>query len=145
MTLWNGFYGFCFAWVLFVFMFGLRERKGHSREKIKSQTIWQIWIIIDENWQAYEALRIWLLYFLTFSFFMSDKLETCPICHKQMLSHDLAQVNQCMKDFIKKSCGNTQFDTWEMSISMKSVNQCMKDFIKKSCGKTFFETWEVKT
>jgi len=35
---------------------------------------------------------------------MSDKLKTCPICHKQMLSHDLAQVNQCMKDFIKKSC-----------------------------------------
>jgi len=28
---------------------------------------------------------------------------------------------------------------------MKSVNQCMKDFIKKSCGKTFFDTWEVKT
>jgi hypothetical protein len=75
---------------------------------------------------------------------MSDKLETCPICHKQMLSHDLAQVNQCMKDFIKKSCGKTQFDTWEMSISMKSVNQCMKDFIKKSCGKTFFDTWEIK-
>ena len=24
-------------------------------------------------------------------------VETCPICHKQMLSHDLAQVNQCMK------------------------------------------------
>ena len=76
---------------------------------------------------------------------MSDKLETCPICHKQMLSHDLARVNQCMKDFIKKSCDNTQFDTWEMSISMKSVNQCMKDFIKKSCGKTFFDIWEVKT
>ena len=76
---------------------------------------------------------------------MSDKLETCPICHKQMLSHDLAQVNQCMKDFIKKLCGKTQFDTWEMSISMKSVNQCMKDFITKLCGKTFFDTWEVKT
>ena len=74
-----------------------------------------------------------------------DKLETCPICHKQMLSHDLSQVNQCMKDFIKKSCGKTQFDTWEISISMKSVNQCMKDFIKKSCGKTFFDIWEVKT
>ncbi|HIC42422.1 MAG TPA: hypothetical protein EYO86_05000, partial [Pelagibacterales bacterium] len=40
-----------------------------------------------------------------------DKLETCPVCHKQMLSHDLAQVNQCMKDFIKKLCGKTQFDT----------------------------------
>jgi len=76
---------------------------------------------------------------------MPDKLETCPICHKQMFSHDLAQVNQCMKDFIKKLCGKTQFDTWEMSISMKSVNQCMKDFIKKLCGKTFFDTWEVKT
>ena len=43
-----------------------------------------------------------------------DKLETCPVCHKQMLSHDLAQVNQCMKDFIKKLCGKTFFDTWKV-------------------------------
>ena len=42
---------------------------------------------------------------------MSDKFEKCPVCHKQMLSHDLAQVNQCMKDFIKKLCGKTFFDT----------------------------------
>ena len=45
----------------------------------------------------------------------------------------------------KNHVAKTQFDTWEMSISMKSVNQCMKDFIKKSCDKTFFDTWEVKT
>ena len=43
-----------------------------------------------------------------------DKLETCPVCHKEMLSHDLAQINQCMKDFIKKLCGKTFFDTWEI-------------------------------
>ncbi len=42
---------------------------------------------------------------------MSDKFEKCPVCNKQMLSHDLAQVNQCMKDFIKKLCGKTFFDT----------------------------------
>ena len=45
---------------------------------------------------------------------MSDKFEKCPVCHKQMLSHDLAQVNQCMKDFIKKLCGKTFFDTWKI-------------------------------
>ena len=44
----------------------------------------------------------------------SDKLETCPVCHKEMLSHDLTQINQCMKGFIKKLCGKTFFDTWKI-------------------------------
>ena len=43
-----------------------------------------------------------------------DKLETCPVCHKEMLSHDLAQINQCMKGFIKKLFGKTFFDTWKI-------------------------------
>ena len=35
------------------------------------------------------TIASWFLYYLTFLFFMPDKLETCPICHKQMLSHDI--------------------------------------------------------
>ena len=62
---------------------------------------------------------------------MSDKSEICPSCHKEMSSHDLAQVNQCMKDFIKKLYGKTPFDT-KIEESHSNKNQELSKGVKLS-------------
>ena len=42
-------------------------------------------LIVDENWQAYEALI--LLYFLTFSFFMKYMCKTCKTTCNDIIEH----------------------------------------------------------
>ena len=56
-------------------------------------------IMLDTINEKIEKRQIFRRYFTQ----RLEKSAVCPSCHKEMLSHDTAQVIQCMRDFIKKN------------------------------------------
>ena len=54
-------------------------------------------IMLDSINEKIEKRQIFRKYFTQ----RSEKSTACPSCHKEMSSHDTAQVIQCMRNFIK--------------------------------------------
>ena len=81
---------------------GLYDLKGMYETRLKSDNIDKslkihYQIMLDSINEKIEKRQIFRKYFTQ----RLEKSTVCPSCHKEMSSHDTAQVIQCMRNFIK--------------------------------------------